>query len=204
MRMLKKIKNNSRGASFVFALVMFLIISIICVTIVNAAVLNVSRSSSEIDEEKAYLATTSAAKILRDSLGDATYMIEVSDAAGATNEGEITGMEKAPNIKEIILDMTDSLVKGTTQNAVDVTIDAGTDIPKVEGKLKMDSGYSMTVTLSVDEDEEIEGDYPLTLHFQGAWSTDTEIITNDDATTTTIETTRISWPKDGVYITNGR
>ncbi len=216
MNILKKLKNNDRGASVVFALVVFIIAAIICVTIVHAALLNVGRTSSEADEERAYLATTSAAKLLRDCIGDATYVVDspyiVSYPSQLTDstepeKGRVEGINPdRESIKAVIKEMAYTVYKGgTAEKTITITSE---NMPKVKGKLKMSSGYVLTAEIYVENiSDSTDESYPLTVHFRSDWheyklenkkglsypgGADFE----GDVTTTSV-----TWPLDGVFIT---
>ncbi len=175
MKSIKRILNDDRGASLVFALIGFLICAFVSITIVNAAVLNAQRTQSEIDEQKAYMATTAAADAIRKEIwGD------LSDAtAGATGvveykkikDGTSYVVEKDDPINgrfSTIFDEAINQAEGsssTQQHTISFSVSGIDGIQTVEGQLKMDESYSMVIELNaVVADGSKIGNYPLRVH----------------------------------------
>ena len=80
---IKKMLKNNKGATIVFALVVFLIASIVCITIVNVALSNLSRSSARKSREQERLAVVSAANYLGSNDAD---IVAALDAVATTGE----------------------------------------------------------------------------------------------------------------------
>lgn len=91
-RMKKKIQSQS-GASFLFALLAFLVAAMVSVTIVSAAVTTVKRVNSDRDAQQAQLTLISAARLVRDEMEKTRYVITTKETTTTTtgeNGEEIT------------------------------------------------------------------------------------------------------------------
>ena len=181
----------------IFALVGFLVAAFVCVTIVNASLLNAQRAASEDEEEQAYLAVTSAAKVLRQAIGDARYKKTIASGSSESEEEISLGFEDKSGtstddhdeLKTIII----SLINEGGSKTIEISGVNG--IPDVKGYITMDESYSLRADLisEVKNGNRIMGSCEMVVIFRGAYN---EI--KDDFGNVTEE--GIMWPKDGVYI----
>ena len=85
-RIKKKIQSQS-GASFLFALLAFLVAAMVSVTIVTAAVTTVKRVNSDREAQQAQLTLISAAQLVRDEMEETRYIITTTKTE-ITTKGE--------------------------------------------------------------------------------------------------------------------
>lgn len=91
-RIIKKIKSN-RGASFIIALIYFIICMMVGATMITAASTNRGRVSASIEEQNAYFAVSSAATTFRDKLINSKYSDYFETYNGGT--GDSASYERA-------------------------------------------------------------------------------------------------------------
>ncbi len=76
MKKLRRKLNSENGAVMVIALLFFIVCMLVSAVIVSAAGMNASRIEKRYDEQKAYLAASSAAQLLRENLAGMTFKAE--------------------------------------------------------------------------------------------------------------------------------
>ena len=91
MDLIKKLKSNS-GATIVFALTVFMIAAIISTTIILISESSAKLSGKERQDEQAYLAVSSAARLMEKEISSRTVTITTSkDVEEESAEGNVTG-----------------------------------------------------------------------------------------------------------------
>lgn len=196
-------KLNTRGASIVVALVVFIICSFVAVAIVNSAILNAQRTAAEKREEIAYSATTQAMMLISECIeSDASYRYEQGVSANDENN-TIVGMEE--EFGEKIRAMAEQVASGHTEATKNIHFGSSGVEDKLHGTLKGKITMKPNFTIMVDVwIENGKGDYPLTLTIPGS----SETVKEDKLGTKTEsgqyeqkDVTYISWSKSGMYIT---
>ncbi|SEK92755.1 MULTISPECIES: hypothetical protein [unclassified Butyrivibrio] len=186
-------KLNTRGASMIIALLIFIIVTFVSIAIVNASILNAKRTDAERYEEKAYLATTQAIALVQGCMKE--------DAAYTKKEGkdsELTGLEGS--FGDAVKQMADSITGGSdsvTRN-ISFSYSGLDDMGSLSGQMTMDDSYTITVDVWVDSDK---ADYPLTLTIPGSAQTVKQEIPGRKNKGKTKRITYVSWSKDGMYVT---
>lgn len=166
VRRIRQKLNSEAGITALFALIVFAVAALASMAIVTAALNNASRLKGQQAQQGEYLASTSAAALLRKSLGGMTVTItrEYYDPDGATERVEKRKYDVEPsNLKELGEKLAAKMLEGSFSD-LDFT-------------LKID-GYSFDRTIRADYDERkltlrMEGNAksgapPVTLIFGGA------------------------------------
>ena len=197
MRIKSKIREklNTRGASIIIALIVFIIVSLVSIAIVNASILNVRRTAAEKREEKAYSATSQAIILLQKCMKeDATYVKRDG------KDSKLKGMEE--KISETIRQMVDDLGEGggTASKNISFSYSGLEDIKgTLQGKMTIDSSYTITFDVWVNAGKE---DYPLSLTIPGTAKVITDdVLSSDDPSAERKKTKYVSWSKSGMYVT---
>lgn len=116
MKVICKKLNNRRGASLLLALLVFLICSMAGMGALTAASANAGRYQYAEKEEQAYLAVTSAARLVGETLKKSTYDVEYIetkviekklDSNGQVDEKEVGNSLFKSNLSEKNLSQTD-------------------------------------------------------------------------------------------------
>ncbi|MGN0169637.1 MAG: hypothetical protein ACI39H_02620 [Lachnospiraceae bacterium] len=95
MGLIKQKIHSQSGASFLFALLAFLVAAMVSITIVSAAVTSVRRVNSDREEQQEHLTLTSAAQLVRNGMESTEYIIEeiteeiISQGTGTTTDTTI-------------------------------------------------------------------------------------------------------------------
>ena len=90
MKRIKKKLHSQSGASFLFALLAFLVAAMVSVTIVSAALTTVKRINNDREAQQAQLTLISAAQFVRDEMKETRYVItETTTTTTTTGEGGI-------------------------------------------------------------------------------------------------------------------
>ena len=91
MMPIKQKLKSENGASFLLALLAFLVAAMVCVTIITAATSSVKRVHSDRESQQMQLAITSAAQLVRDEMLAAQYTVtEVAITENGTTTAETT------------------------------------------------------------------------------------------------------------------
>ncbi len=131
--MIRKIKDQ-KGATIVFALVVFMIAAVISAMIVNVAMANLSRTASRKSMEQARIAVVSAAKYLETKDEEHLLPAMTSVSNGSVWSLSVSGDNKADDALKTTLIWKD--VTGSSMTAEIKTV-----------------GYSAEVRLSYDSSE---------------------------------------------------
>lgn len=161
--------NSDRGASFVIALVFFLLCLTVGSIILTAATASIGRVDRISGEQRAYFAVRSAAELLRDEVAGSSY--------SATFEKHMEGTERDPsNVKaptSVFLPVAtqaeltklrakmdayySSVFEFETEQAENYNISKGTltikaqDAPTVMATYEMEPDYSITFSLDTED-----------------------------------------------------
>ena len=194
MRKIKEKLHSENGASFLFALVAFLVAAMVSVTIVAAAVSSLKRVYSDRAVQQAHLTLTSAAQLVRDAM-EATSVKKVevvtSSGGGSTTTVSAEGTF-GPEMKEAV-DYVDTgfpyngsnirlEVQGLEMEPVDITF-----IMKAEDGESREK-YKVIFTLTLAGSDET-----LFLTMDGVAGTPVVDTSSEGTVTTTTTTTTITW-----------
>lgn len=203
MQSIKKKLHSQSGASFLFALLAFLVASMVAITIITAAVTSMKRIYSDREEQQAHLTLTSAARLIRDEMGNTRYIIKTitsTDSSGIPNTEKITDAEGtfAAEMKEAVesVDTYGSQYKSNS-TAFTLRVD-GLDMNPVDVSFIMQAEegekYKVIFTLSLEGSGEtvfltMDGSTPERVG-------NPETITDpEDGSQTTTEINAITWRK---------
>lgn len=195
MRKIKEKLHSENGASFLLALVAFLVAAMVSVTIVAAAVSSLKRVYSDRAVQQAHLTLTSAAQLVRDAM-EATSVKKVevvtNSGGGSTTTVSAEGTFRL-EMKEAV-DYVDNNgfpyngsnirleVQGLEMEPVDITF-----IMKAEDGESSEK-YKVIFTLTLDGSDET-----LFLTMDGVAGPPVVDTSSEGTVTTTTTTTTITW-----------
>ena len=206
MERIKKKIHSQSGASFLLALLAFLVAAVVSVVIVTAAVTNVKRIYSDREAQQDHLTLLSAAQLVRDEMEKTRYIITTTTTT-TTTTGETgeeitettTTVDKsaegtfAAEIKDAVGYVDQSKPFST---AFIVKVDGLDDMKLVKVSLVMkaeeEEKYYLVFTLSIDETGEADETLFLKMTSPGIEYSDTAENGNQ-----TIKTEEIKW-KNGI------
>lgn len=109
----RKLSSNS-GASIVFALAIFLISTIISLTLITISVTSAKTSSIQLEDEQAYLAVSSAARLFVSAMGDTELKARQTATDGNLPEDYFEGATfykgTDPSNSETLLELDNALI----------------------------------------------------------------------------------------------
>ena len=202
MMPIKQKLKSENGASFLLALLAFLVAAMVCVTIITAATSSVKRVHSDRESQQMQLAITSAAQLVRDTMGKTQYCITtVTTTENETTKTEITKTASgvfASEIKAAINYVDEYPDEYHTDASADrmVLSVADTDLPVIAVSFVMTSDiaepYKLLFTLRAQETGEV---LYLTMESSSTTESKTETIQSgsNQTKTVTTETTTITW-----------
>ena len=91
MERIKEKLHSQSGASFLLALLAFLVAAVVSVVIVTAAVTNVKRIYSDREAQQDHLTLLSAAQLVRDEMEETKYIITTTKTETTTTTIEENG-----------------------------------------------------------------------------------------------------------------
>ena len=198
MMPIKQKLKSENGASFLLALLAFLVAAMVCVTIITAATSSVKRVHSDRESQQMQLAITSAAQLVRDTMGETQYCITtVTTTENGTTKTETTKTASGVFASEIkaAINYVDAYHTDASADGMVLSVD-GTDLPIIDVSFKMSADttepYKLLFTLRVQETGE---NLYLTMKSSSTTESKTETIQfgfNQTKTVTT-ETTTITW-----------
>ncbi len=196
--MRKKLKSQN-GASMLIALVFFFLCVTVGIIVLTAAASNTGQLTHVKDQRQAYLATSSAARLIREEMEQVSFVrTETFD----TVDGEIVYHDPRfvytyPDgpLGETLVDFCRAYnwdgKRGSTISEKTITLQAE-GLPDVTATFSADADLNFTIRLhTVGEDVP---DHPLTLNSQSSRTQKQETTGGDDSSTTTVTTT-ITWPR---------
>ena len=198
MMPIKQKLKSENGASFLLALLAFLVAAMVCATIITAATSSVKRVHSDRESQQMQLAITSAAQLVRDTMGETQYCITTvttTENGNATTETTKTAAGVfAQEIKDAIAYID---IHGGSAYADGMNLSvSGTDLPVIAVSFVMTSDiaepYKLLFTLRAQETGEV---LYLTMESSSTTESKTETIQSgsNQTKTVTTETTTITW-----------
>ena len=193
----QKLKSEN-GASFLLALLAFLVAAMVCVTIITAATSSVKRVHSDRESQQMQLAITSAAQLVRDTMEKTKYSITTvttteKDGTKIETTKTATGVF-AQEIKDAIA-YIDIYGGSAYADGMNLSV-SGTDLPVIAVSFVMTSDiaepYKLLFTLRAQETGEV---LYLTMESSSTTESKTETIQSgsNQTKTVTTETTTITW-----------
>ena len=207
MMPIKQKLKSENGASFLLALLAFLVAAMVCVTIITAATSSVKRVHSDRDAQQMQLTLTSAAQLVRDTMGETQYCITTvttTENGNATTETTKTAAGVfAQEIKDAIayIDIhggsayADDMNLSVYADGMNLSV-SGTALPVIAVSFVMTSDiaepYKLLFTLRVQKTGEV---LYLTMESSSTTERKTETIPSGSNRTKTVttETTTITW-----------
>ena len=193
MMPIKQKLKSENGASFLLALLAFLVAAMVCVTIITAATSSVKRVHSDRESQQMQLAITSAAQLVRDTMGETQYRITTvttTENGTTTTETTKTASGVFASEIEVAINYVDAYHTDASASGMKLSVD-GTDLPIIDVSFKMSADttepYKLLFTLRVQDTGE-----NLYLTMKSSRKTDNTVTESKDKTVTT-ETTTITW-----------
>lgn len=144
----KKLKSSS-GATALFALAGFLLAAVVSFAIVTAAFNNANRVKGQQEEQRAYLAVTSAASLLRDRLANKTVTITQMLNLDKTTEVDELVIEEG-NVETVIPREYTGDDDPLVQSLADAMLDGTLNSADSDLELKIGDDLDMDVKISYD------------------------------------------------------
>lgn len=104
---------NNHGVSILFALLLFLVVSMVSVTIIAASTSSVKRTSSMKENTQTILTLDSAVLLLKSELNDLTYTVNVYDGSTFSNESY---NDRDTCLKDIVSDISKILISSSNSS----------------------------------------------------------------------------------------
>ncbi|MBE5859340.1 MAG: hypothetical protein E7301_04350 [Butyrivibrio sp.] len=133
MKAIKKLKSN-RGATIIFAMAIFLVAVVISVSLITVSLTATKSSASQLEDEQAYLAVASAARIFQKEVEGKNVVLT---KVGETITSSISGVSESAKSEPI-------------NNAL-ITIAGGNDPTKITVSSPTQLGYDVDITFKVDD-----------------------------------------------------
>ena len=198
MMSIKQKLKSENGASFLLALLAFLVAAMVCVTIITAATSSVKRVHSDRESQQMQLAITSAAQLVRDTMGETQYCITtVTTTEKGTTETKTDKTAAGVFAQEIKDAIAYIDIHGGSAYADGMNLSvSGTDLPVIAVSFVMTSDiaepYKLLFTLRAQETGEV---LYLTMESSSTTESKTETIQSgsNQTKTVTTETTTITW-----------
>ena len=133
MKRIKKKLHSQSGASFLFALLAFLVAAMVSVTIVAAAVTTVQRVNSDREAQQAQLTLISAAQLVRDEMEETRYIITTT-----------TTVTKGKDNEDIVTTKVNERAEGTFKAEIEDAVKYVKDYEHLE-PYKADPAFQITV-----------------------------------------------------------
>ena len=198
MMSIKQKLKSENGASFLLALLAFLVAAMVCVTIITAATSSVKRVHSDRESQQMQLAITSAAQLVRDTMGETQYRITTVTTTEKGNAKTETTKTAAGVFAQEIKDAIAYIdIHGGSAYAGGMNLSvSGTDLPVIAVSFVMTSDiaepYKLLFTLRAQETGEV---LYLTMESSSTTESKTETIQSgsNQTKTVTTETTTITW-----------
>lgn len=147
--------NSSSGNTLMMALLFLLVAVVVSVIVLSGASTAARRVKFDRDQQQAYLALSSAAQLMRDSILDDSYKIVVTQYERRDDSVEIkednTVIEKAAKeFGKLLNDAVEHIAKFSTAYINEKLAVKMNGIPNVNVSFKMDVDYSIEIELSID------------------------------------------------------
>ena len=194
MMPIKQKLKSENGASFLLALLAFLVAAMVCATIITAATSSVKRVHSDRETQQMHLTMTSAAQLVRDAMLDSSYTVTTITIDDEEPKITVTATGAFASEIEAAINYVDEYHDeyDTDASADDMVLSvADTDLPIIDVSFKMSADttepYKLLFTLRVQDTGE-----NLYLTMKSSRKTDNTVTESKDKTVTT-ETTTITW-----------
>ena len=196
MMPIKQKLKSENGASFLLALLAFLVAAMVCVTIITAATSSVKRVHSDRESQQMQLAITSAAQLVRDTMGETQYCITtVTTTENGTTKTETTKTASGVFASEIkaAINYVDAYHTDASADGMVLSV-ADTDLPIIDVSFVMSAvdgakRYELLFTLKARDTGEV-----LYLTMEPSSHTEDNTVTDrTEKKTTTTEITTITW-----------
>lgn len=184
MRSIQRKLHSERGASFLIALLFFLICLTMGSLILTAATANAVKAKDRYENQQNYLAAASAARLIKDTIGNYTY------TEGKTWQSWQTGIDPATGLPimesgwkkitpflspddegDLLTDAYDD-TGGLTEYRGSFEIKADEGMPGVQADFAMEQGGDATIVLTA-------GEYSMTVSFTARTAHTTDHTTYD-------------------------
>lgn len=205
---MRKKLQSQKGASMLIALVFFLLCTTVGTVVLTAASSNVGQLTHVQDQRQAYLATASAARLLREEVEPRAFVTVVRVDRCEIHDRTVLDQTKYSYPGGALGDVLEDFCKASVQQqraAADFTMEAE-GMPTVKVSLSSNAALDLTAVLTTAAGE----DYPLTLaldhstkitenNSQGAGHTVHSVdaegnpISDICSTTLTVTTTTVTW-----------
>ena len=199
MMPIKQKLKSENGASFLLALLAFLVAAMVCATIITAATSSVKRVHSDRETQQMHLTMTSAAQLVRDAMLDSSYTVTTITIDDEDPKITVTATGAfASDIKAAINYVDEYHDEYDTDASADdmVLSVADTDLPIIDVSFVMTSDiaepYKLLFTLKARDTGEV---LYLTMESSSTTESKTETIQSgsNQTKTVTTETTTITW-----------
>ena len=222
MKRLQAKLKSKQGASIVMAMMFFLLCIMVCSVVITAATGNAGRFHGMRTESQHYYTGSSAARLLRDSFENYTYIIVKTTV---TETGSPTSVTERyfPEESDMTGKLTDILAKaakeiyenGSGNWEEEISVQASA-LPRAAGRMAMDSDYNVEVLLTVMSTPQNRYPLRLAINAEVEFDSDTTVRTRTHETTdasgnpvtehitirTTVETTTVTW-QQGIITRGG-
>ena len=199
MMPIKQKLKSENGASFLLALLAFLVAAMVCATIITAATSSVKRVHSDRESQQMQLAISSAAQLVRDTMGETQYRItNVTTTEKGTTKTETTKTATGVFASEIksAINHVDEYQTDASADGMELSV-SGTDLPVIDVSFVMSAvdgakRYELLFTLKAHDTGEV-----LYLIMEPSSHTEDNTVTEknnkNETKTTTTEITTITW-----------
>ena len=141
MKAIKKLKSN-RGATIIFAMAIFLVAAIISASLVTVSLSATKSSASQLEDEQAYLAVSSAARIFQKEVeGKNVVLTKVGETITSSISGVAESAKSEPINNALIL-----IASGTVPTKITVT--SPTQV-----------GYDVDIVFTVNADKSFDATF---------------------------------------------
>lgn len=189
MGLLSRKLHSQRGASFLIAMLFFLVCAFVGAVILSSATTNVQKVRERWEDQQAYYAVSSAARLLRDvAETDKCEGWEDKWEYGCSYSHSNSGAHRCTETNFYEKSKKDFLTaaawaiyrsqtqyclpEGSTSYSTTFTVDVGEDLPKVLGTLTMDENYNAVAVLRPELNGSPADAYAMTLRLQAVVNRD--------------------------------
>ena len=140
MMPIKQKLKSENGASFLLALLAFLVVAMVCATIITAATSSVKRVHSDRETQQMHLTMTSAAQLVRDAMLDSSYTVTTITIDDEEPKITVTATGAFASEIEAAINYVDEYHDeyDTDASADDMVLSvADTDLPIIDVSFKM-------------------------------------------------------------------
>ena len=209
MKLLRAKLKSRQGASIAMAMMFFLLCIMVCSIVITAATGNAGRFHGMRAESQHYFTASSAARLLRDSFEDYTYIVVKTTVTvnGSLRSLDYAYTPETGDLTDILNEAAKWIYDNGSQNLEEEVSVQASELPLVAGTMAMEPDYDVEILLSVMS--AVQSRYPLCLMINAeverdsrtkverytTESTDAEgnPVTETTVIRTTVETTTVIW-----------